>query len=83
MMRLDIEHSIAWAVALVARRARSVALLRSLSEAESRPASSLARCALPRRLKATALHTALTGIHPLHMHAQFAALIAFFGNFMT
>ncbi len=32
----------AWAVALVARRARSVALLTSLSEAASRPASSLA-----------------------------------------
>ncbi len=38
-MRLDMEL-IAWAMALVARRARSVALLRSLSEAESRPASS-------------------------------------------
>ncbi len=31
-----------WAVALVVRRARSVALLKSLSEAASRPASSLA-----------------------------------------
>ncbi len=32
----------AWVVALVARRARSIGLLRSLSEAASRPASSLA-----------------------------------------
>ncbi len=41
-IRLDIERPMAWAVALVARRARSVTLLRSLSEAASRPASSLA-----------------------------------------
>ncbi len=40
--RLDIDHPMAWAVALVMRRARSVMLLRSLSEAASRPASSLA-----------------------------------------
>ncbi len=39
---LDIERPMAWAVALVARRARSVMLLRSLREAESRLASSLA-----------------------------------------
>ncbi len=41
-IRLDIERPMAWAVALVACRARSVPLLRSLSEAASRPASSLA-----------------------------------------
>ncbi len=40
-IRLDIERPMAWAVALVVPRARSVALLRSLSEAASRPASSL------------------------------------------
>ncbi len=39
---LDIESLMAWAVALVAGRARSVMLLGSLSEAVSRPASSLA-----------------------------------------
>ncbi len=41
--RLDIDRPIAWVVALAACRARSVMLLRSLSEAASRPASSLAR----------------------------------------
>ncbi len=41
-IRLDIGRSMAWAVALVASRARSVVLLRSLREAESRLASSLA-----------------------------------------
>ncbi len=41
-IKLDIERPMAWAVALVACKARSVMLLRSLSETESRPASSLA-----------------------------------------
>ncbi len=41
-MTMDIERPIAWAVAFVACRVRSVALLGFLSEAESRPASSLA-----------------------------------------
>ncbi len=41
--RLDIDRPIAWVVALAARRARTVMLLRSLSEAASRPASSLVR----------------------------------------
>ncbi len=40
--RLDNDSPVAWAVALVACRARSVLLVRSLSEAASRPASSLA-----------------------------------------
>ncbi len=40
--RQDIDRPMAWAVVLVARRARSIALLRFLSEAASRPASSLA-----------------------------------------
>ncbi len=41
-IRLDIGRPMAWTVALVASRARSVVLLRSLREAESRLASSLA-----------------------------------------
>ncbi len=40
-IRLDIECPMAWAVALVACRAMSVARLGSLSEAAFRPASSL------------------------------------------
>ncbi len=42
IVSLDIERPMAWAVALVARRARIVALLSSMSEAASSPVSSLA-----------------------------------------